>query len=65
VRKSKKPWGFVSKDGIHDIIALEHAAQQEGEDDKGKKLWTFRRTDNLRLWAGYVNYHLTSALFLI
>ncbi|KIM44135.1 hypothetical protein M413DRAFT_17932 [Hebeloma cylindrosporum] len=52
VRKSKKPWGFVSKDGIHDIIALELAAKQEGEDDKGKKLWTFRRTDNLRLWAG-------------
>jgi hypothetical protein len=44
----------VSKDGIHDIIALEHAAKQEGEDDKGKKLWTFRRTDNLRLWAGCV-----------
>jgi hypothetical protein len=58
VRKSKKPWGFVSKDGIHDIFALEDAAVQQNADDKdkekdgGKKLWTFRRTDNLRLWAG-------------
>jgi len=56
VRKSKKPWGFVSKDGIHDIIALEKAAQEQSTDEKegSKKLWTFRRTDNLRLWIGYV-----------
>ncbi|KAF8966757.1 hypothetical protein BDZ97DRAFT_1657173 [Flammula alnicola] len=60
VRKSKKPWGFVSKDGVHDIIALEKAAQKNAEEegngdagkDGGKKLWSFRRTDNLRLWAG-------------
>lgn len=67
VRKSKKPWGFVSRDGIHDIIALEAAAAaggmnaEEGNESSaskevsGKKGWTFRRTDNLRLWAGYVS----------
>ena len=52
VRKSRKPWGFVSRDAIHDIIALE--AQSPGgehEGEKGKRGWTFRRTDNLRLWA--------------
>lgn len=55
VRKSKKPWGYVSKDSIHDIIALEKAqAEVEGGEGTGKKGWTFRRTDNLRLWAGYV-----------
>jgi len=52
VRKSKKPWGFVSKDGIHDILALEAAAKQSGEEDGSRKVWTFRRTDNLRLWVG-------------
>ncbi|KAI0922456.1 hypothetical protein AcW1_003271 [Taiwanofungus camphoratus] len=52
VRRSRKPWGFVSKDAIHDIVALEAqsiADAQNGE--KGKRGWTFRRTDNLRLWA--------------
>lgn len=55
VRKSKKPWGYVSKDGIHDILALEKAEKEgdgDGKGDGGKKGWTFRRTDNLRLWAG-------------
>ncbi|KAF8907602.1 hypothetical protein CPB84DRAFT_1768329 [Gymnopilus junonius] len=55
VRKSKKPWGFVSKDSVHDILALEKAAAAQNADEEkegGKKLWTFRRTDNLRLWAG-------------
>ncbi|KAJ3515876.1 hypothetical protein NLJ89_g1486 [Agrocybe chaxingu] len=67
VRKSKKPWGFVSKDGIHDIIALEKAALASGaagEEDvasgaSGKKVWTFRRTDNLRLWAGALKIRYT------
>lgn len=56
VRKSRQPWGFVSKDGIHDILALEREASQNGTGDEegGKKVWTFRRTDNLRLWVGYV-----------
>lgn len=54
IRKSKQPWGYVSKDGIHDILALEKAEREEGGDGKAKKGWTFRRTDNLRLWAGCV-----------
>lgn len=54
VRKSKKPWGYVSKDGIHDILALEKADREanEGNGDARRKGWTFRRTDNLRLWVG-------------
>ena len=48
VRKSKKPWGYVNQDGIHDIIALEKTSDSETR----KKGWTFRRTDNLRLWIG-------------
>ncbi len=52
IRKSKKPWGYVSKDGIHDILALEAAAKAEGEEDVSRRVWTFRRTDNLRLWVG-------------
>ncbi|KAJ7641514.1 hypothetical protein FB45DRAFT_900390 [Roridomyces roridus] len=52
VRKSKKPWGYISRDGIHDILALEQAARDSGPDDASKKGWTFRRIDNLRLWAG-------------
>ena len=56
VRKSRKPWGFVSKDGIHDILALEREASRSsnGDEEGRKKVWTFRRTDNLRLWVGYV-----------
>lgn len=56
VRKSKKPWGYISRDGIHDIISLEQAARDGPDDTKVqaevKKGWTFRRIDNLRLWAG-------------
>jgi len=52
VRKSKQPWGFVNKDGIHDIVALERAAVTNGEEGVAKKAWTFRRIDNLRLWVG-------------
>lgn len=65
VRRSRKPWGFVSKDAIHDIVALEAqsiADAQNGE--KGKRGWTFRRTDNLRLWAACVSVLLTVPLFL-
>ncbi|KAL4066372.1 hypothetical protein V8B97DRAFT_1981179 [Scleroderma yunnanense] len=50
VRRSRKPWGFISVDSIHDIIALEQSSE-EG-DEKAKTGWTFRRSDNLRLWAG-------------
>ena len=56
VRRSRKPWGYVSKDAIHDIAALEEA--QGGDDGEGaKRGWTFRRTDNLRLWAAYVPFY--------
>lgn len=55
VRKSKHPWGFVSKEGIHDIISLEKAAASDGRPAAPNKTgWTFRRTDNLRLWIGAV-----------
>ena len=53
VRRSRKPWGYVSKDAIHDIASLEESQPAEGTDG-GKRGWTFRRTDNLRLWAAYV-----------
>ncbi|TFY68800.1 hypothetical protein EVJ58_g806 [Rhodofomes roseus] len=52
VRKSRKPWGFVSRDAIHDIIMLEAQSPDGGQEgEKNKRGWTFRRTDNLRLWA--------------
>ncbi|KAI0643279.1 hypothetical protein C8Q79DRAFT_978077 [Trametes meyenii] len=51
VRRSRKPWGYVSKDAIHDIVALELAQSADGGTETGKRGWTFRRTDNLRLWA--------------
>ncbi|EJD38347.1 hypothetical protein AURDEDRAFT_139582 [Auricularia subglabra TFB-10046 SS5] len=43
VRKSKKPWGYIDPDAIHDIA--NEAAEKE------KKVWTFRRIENLRLFA--------------
>jgi hypothetical protein len=55
VRQSRKPWGYINSDSIHDIIALEDALSASGVDgsqaEKGRKGWTFRRTDNLRLWG--------------
>lgn len=51
VRKSKKPWGYINKDGIHDIIELQKAEEKKGGESK-KTGWTFRRSDNLRLWVG-------------
>jgi hypothetical protein len=53
VRRSRKPWGYIAKAAIHDIAALEAeaAGDTEGDKEKKKKGWTFRRTDNLRLWA--------------
>jgi hypothetical protein len=47
-------WGYINKDAIHDIATLEsrkevhEGAENEKERRKG---WTFRRIDNLRLWA--------------
>jgi hypothetical protein len=55
VRQSRKPWGYINDDSIHDIVALEDALSASGADgsqaEKGRKSWTFRRTDNLRLWG--------------
>ena len=52
VRWSRKPWGYINKDAVHDIVALERAAAaSQDKDERGKRGWTFRRTDNLRLWA--------------
>ena len=55
VRQSRKPWGYINDDSIHDIVALEDALSADAVDgpqaEKGRKGWTFRRTDNLRLWG--------------
>jgi hypothetical protein len=55
VRQSRKPWGYINDDSIHDIVALEDALAASAVDgsqaEKGRKGWTFRRTDNLRLWG--------------
>ncbi|KIK64144.1 hypothetical protein GYMLUDRAFT_95040 [Collybiopsis luxurians FD-317 M1] len=51
VRKSKKPWGYINKDGIHDILSLQQAEEKKSGESK-KTGWTFRRSDNLRLWVG-------------
>ncbi|GJE95929.1 hypothetical protein PsYK624_121210 [Phanerochaete sordida] len=50
VRRSRKPWGYVNKDAIHDIAALEAQSVAEQDQEKTRRGWTFRRTDNLRLW---------------
>jgi len=50
----------VSKDSIHDILTLEREAARNGiGDEGGKKVWTFRRTDNLRLWVGALKIRYT------
>jgi hypothetical protein len=55
VRQSRKVWGYINSDSIHDIVALEDALSASGVDgsqaEKSRKGWTFRRTDNLRLWG--------------
>ena len=43
VRKSKKPWGYIDADAIHDIA-----------NETAEKVWLFRRIENLRLFAAYV-----------
>ncbi|KAF9653574.1 hypothetical protein BDM02DRAFT_3125545 [Thelephora ganbajun] len=48
VRQSRKPWGYISQDSIHDIATLEAAAEVAEAKRSG---WTFRKSDNLRLWA--------------
>jgi len=55
VRQSRKPWGYINDKSIHDIVALEDTLSASAADglqtEKGRKGWTFRRTDNLRLWG--------------
>jgi len=55
VRQSRKPWGYINDESIHDIVALEVALSASAADglqaEKGRRGWTFRRTDNLRLWG--------------
>ena len=53
VRRSKKPWGYINKESIHDIVSLEaQSGTSDGDGpEKRRTGWTFRRTDNLRLWA--------------
>jgi hypothetical protein len=52
VRRSKKPWGFVNTGRIHDLFAEGAQGNEASKDEtKGKGGWTFRRTENLRLWA--------------
>ncbi|EOR03713.1 hypothetical protein J056_003170 [Wallemia ichthyophaga EXF-994] len=52
LRRSRRPWGFIPPQDIHDITGLE---KEEGDEttktSKSKTSWTFRRTDNLRIWA--------------
>ncbi|KDQ52481.1 hypothetical protein JAAARDRAFT_184027 [Jaapia argillacea MUCL 33604] len=52
VRQSRKPWGFINKPEIHDLITMESSAGPDEKDDKTKTGWTYRRLDNLRLWSG-------------
>ncbi|KAH9158918.1 hypothetical protein EDB89DRAFT_1374082 [Lactarius sanguifluus] len=58
VRQSRKPWGYINTDSIHDIIALEAALTKSevdgSQEEKGRKGWRFWRTDNLRLWGAAV-----------
>jgi len=55
VRQSRKPWGYINDESIHDIVALEVALSASAANglqaEKGRKGWTFRHTDNLRLWG--------------
>ncbi|KAF8495921.1 hypothetical protein F5888DRAFT_1840286 [Russula emetica] len=51
----RKPWGYINDDWIDDIVALEDALSASADDgsqaEKDRKGWTFKRTDNLRLWG--------------
>ncbi|EPQ53266.1 hypothetical protein GLOTRDRAFT_63954 [Gloeophyllum trabeum ATCC 11539] len=52
VRRSRKPWGFINKDEIHDILAMEQGLTAEEKAERNRTGWTYRRLDNLRLWSG-------------
>jgi hypothetical protein len=73
LHRSKKPWGFINLESVHDVIGMEvetsgngvhfdgynkrrdsmggHEDERDGDGLKRKVGWTFRRTDNLRLWT--------------
>ncbi|KAG8832653.1 hypothetical protein FRC17_000920 [Serendipita sp. 399] len=54
VRKSKKPWGYINKAAVHDIASLEAetpGSLSEKDQEKRRIGWTYRRTENLRLWV--------------
>ncbi|RDX45749.1 hypothetical protein OH76DRAFT_1486063 [Lentinus brumalis] len=63
VRRSRQPWGYVNRDAIHDIAALEESRAAEGSEG-GKRGWTFRRTDNLRLWAAALKLRYSLPIIL-
>ncbi|CAE7057597.1 unnamed protein product [Rhizoctonia solani] len=44
VRKSKKAWGFINAESIHETALATSEEQAAGS-------WTFRRKENLGLWA--------------
>lgn len=60
VRRSRKQWGFIGAASIHDIISLE--AKQKEADAKKVIGWTFRRMENLRLWAAALKLRYLVAL---
>lgn len=49
VRKSKKAWGFINVQSIHETAGASVSAE-----DKAAGSWTFRRKENLGLWAACV-----------
>ncbi|KAG8851752.1 hypothetical protein FRB96_009117 [Tulasnella sp. 330] len=77
VRRSRKQWGFIGVTSIHDIVELEERRKAEVEAGKdavekdgkvgsasagAKSGWTFRRTENLRLWAAALKLRYLVAL---
>jgi hypothetical protein len=50
VRKSRKQWGFVNPDSVHDVVGMEAASASAGGATNASTGWTFRRIDNLRLF---------------
>jgi hypothetical protein len=59
VRRSRKPWGYVGRHSIHDLVTLEASSLDAGDagSSAGTRGWTFRRVDNLRIWAACVFPH--------
>ncbi len=53
VRKSRKQWGFINPESVHDVVGMEAQATVAATTGAGGGGggWTFRRIDNLRLFA--------------